>query len=237
MLPTRKCRWLRSLSLYAAVLALALALSCSRKLGLANNDGTGQSDPRDLPFHGDADAGGAGETASRVPDQSDSSSNALLFNSAPPHLPAGALLTVRLQSTLITAKPDGGKTFRAVVEDPVTIEGRTVIPRDAEVKGRVESARVSDAVRRRTGYLRLTLDSVRVGDRDVALSTSSLFARAMIASTSRDSATQGSRARSIANRPGVVSLQKGRRLTFRLTAPLVLGQPVSADDKGQSGTK
>jgi len=211
--------------------------ACSRRLSLGG-EGNGQGDSRDLPFHGDADSGGPGEAASHSTtlDQRDTSSNPLPFNSSTYSvLPAGTLLTVRLESTLGSAKPDRGNTFLAVVEEPVTVDGRTVIPRDSEVKGRVESSRVSNTDRR-MGYLRLTLDSIRVGDKQIPVSTSSLFARAIIGDDD-DSATPGSRTRPVAARPGTIRLQKGRRLTFRLTAPLDLSKPPAADYKAQSGTK
>jgi hypothetical protein len=229
-----KCR--RSRSLCAALLALALASSCSRRMAIG--DTNSQSDSRALPFHGNADASAPGDPASHpeVPDQRDTSKGIPFNFSASAVLPAGTLLSVRLKNTLTSAMPDGPKTFLALVEEPVTIEGRTVIPRDAEVKGRVESARVSDA-RRKMGYLRLTLDSIRIGDKQFSLPTSSLFARGIIDSTNDDYAATGSRARPIAARPQVIRLKKGRPLTFRLTAAVDLNRPIPAADNAQSGTK
>jgi hypothetical protein len=238
MLRMQKYRRLRSRRVFAMLLALALTSSCARRVALnSSSDGAGQSDSRDLPFHGDQDTVGATGAVShpRVPDQRDASSKALPFNtSASALLPAGTLLTVRLESALTSASPDVGKTFRALVEEPVTIDGRTIIPRDAEVKGRVESSRVSIA-KRRTGYLRLTLDSIRLGNKDIPLPTSSLFARGIIDTTRDDSPTSASPARPIAHSSEIIRLKKGRPLTFRLTAPVDLSKP--ADDKPQSGTK
>ena len=238
MLRIRKYRRLGSPRVFATLLALALTLSCARRVALnTSSDGTGQSNSRDLPFHGDQDTAGAVDAASHpaVPDQRDAPSRALPFKtSASAPVPAGTLLTVRLESVLTSAKPDVGKTFRALVEEPVTLDGRTIIPRDAEVTGRVESSRVSIA-KRRTGYLRLTLDSIRIGDKEIPLPTSSLFARGIIDTTSDDSFARADRARPISHGSEIIRLKKGRPLTFRLTAPVDLSRP--PDDKPQSGTK
>src|SRR5579864_6937359 len=177
MLLMQKYRWLWSRSAYAALLALALTSACSRRLTLNSSDGTSQTDSRDLPFHGDTEAANPADGASHpaVPARDISSKTVPFNSSASLVLPAGTLLTVRLENTLTSAKPLTGKTFVALVEEPVTIDGRTLIPRDAEVKGRVESARISSA-KRRTGYLRLTLDSIQVAGKEIPLPTSSLFA-------------------------------------------------------------
>lgn len=75
----------------------------------------------------------------------------------------------------------------------------------AGVTGRVESARTSELKPDR-GYLRLSLAFLHVGAVDVPLQTASLFAR------------QDSGAASLST----VRLEKGRRLTFRLTEPVSL---------------
>ena len=235
MLVMRKYRGLRSPTLLAAVLlALALNSACSRRVALNGGPANGQSDSRDLPFHGDAQ--GLADPASHpgIPDQRDSSRTVPFKSSASAVLPAGTLLTVRLINTLTTAMPDANKSFLAVVEEPVVIDGRTIIPIDAEVKGRVESSRIT-IVKRRTGYLRLTLDSIRLGDKEIALPTSSLFARGNIVAAGDDS-TAATRTLPVADRPPqIIRLKKGRSLTFRLTAAVNLSTP--AEDKSQSGTK
>lgn len=240
MLQMQKCRWLRRRCFCATVLALTLTSACSRRLNVAGDE-SGRSDSRDLPFHGDTSAGGPGEATSSptVADERDASKPLPFNSSALPVLPAGTLLTVRLENTLTSSKPDAGKIFQAVVEEPVTVDGRTVIPRDAKVKGRVESARVSDT-NRRSGYLRLALDSIRVGDKEIPLPTSSLFARGIIVTAGDSSATPESGARSISAGPRIVVLNKGRRLTFRLTVAVDLSKPELSrlsEDRAQNGSR
>ena len=57
-------------------------------------------------------------------------------------------------------------TFEALVDEPVVVEGNKLVPRGHYCSGRVESAR-SSSVRRDRGYVRLALDSIRIGDVDL----------------------------------------------------------------------
>jgi hypothetical protein len=95
------------------------------------------------------------------------------------------------------------------------VEGNTLIPRDAVVSGRVESARTSK-IRPDRGYVRLSLDSVQVDGLAVPVETASLFARHLPASDA-DSAT--------------IRLEKGRRLTFRLKEPIFFHPAVSKNNQ------
>src|SRR6478752_598991 len=115
-------------------------------------------------------------------------------------LPAGTLLTVRLKTSVYASTSPSEGSFEAVVEQPVVMDGNIIIPKGANVAGRVESAQTS-RIKPNRGYVRLALQSVDIGDRRVALQTASLFAR---------EAPLGSQPIS------VIHLEQGRRLTFRL---------------------
>jgi len=128
--------------------------------------------------------------------------------SAPPfheaqNLPAGTLLTVRLKHPVAATNSVTDASFEATVEEPVVVEGNTLIPRGASVAGHVESAHSSELKPNR-GYVRLALASVHVGDLDVPVQTASLFAR---------------QSPGIDNSSPMTGLEKGRRLTFRVTEP------------------
>lgn len=115
-------------------------------------------------------------------------------------LPAGTLLTVRLKTSVYASTSPSEGSFEAVVEQPVVVDGQTVIPKGVSVAGRVESAQTS-RIKPNRGYVRLTLQSVDLGDRRVAVQTASLFAREA----------------PLGNQPiSVIHLERGRRLTFRL---------------------
>ena len=95
-------------------------------------------------------------------------------------------------------------SFEAVVEHPVVIQGNTLVPQGSSVSGHVESVFISE-MEPRKGYVGLALDSIRIGDGDVPVQTSNLFAR--------QTSTKNSTA-------SMIRLERGRRLTFRLTEPI-----------------
>ena len=92
------------------------------------------------------------------------------------NVPAGTLLMVRLKNSISAAKVGGPNLFDASVDQPVVVEGNTLIPRGAAVTGHVESARLSE-VKPGRGYVRLALQSVQVSGVDLPLHTASLFVR------------------------------------------------------------
>ena len=85
-------------------------------------------------------------------------------------VPEGTDLTVALDQSLSTMENRPGDIFQASVAAPIVIDGKTVIPQDARVKGHVvdtrESGRLSGVAR-----LVLTLDSVEVGGESFNIAT------------------------------------------------------------------
>jgi hypothetical protein len=176
-----------------------LSFGCSRPTPNLPSEGASQTSP--TPFQ---TPGKSADTDPQGFSPSDGPGTGPPFQDSPV-LPAGALLTVRLKGPLIV---DSGskESFEAALDEPVVVEGNTLIPRDAIVSGRVESARASN-VRPDLDYVRLALDSVQVDGSEVPIETASLFAR-QLPSTEADSAT--------------IRLEKGRRLTFRLKGSIFL---------------
>ena len=113
--------------------------------------------------------------------------NALPFHD-PKNLPAGTLLTVRLKNPIFAQNPGEKGTFEALVDEAVVVEGNKLVPRGTTVLGRVESAR-SSSVGSNRGYVRLALDSIRLGDFDLPVLTSSLFVRGNFAESSPSQGT------------------------------------------------
>jgi hypothetical protein len=216
-------------TLITALLVLALESACSRPVSV----GTG--DHPELPFHGDAGTGREGGVM--LQPGAPTAVDGVPFKALSPlHLPVGTLLTVRLQGSLSSATRSPGQSFAALVDEPVLMEGRTVIPRNARVRGRVESVRVSNSRRDNTGRdagcLRLTLDSIRIADGDIPLQTASLFVRGSV-SGAKDLPASGTSGTPIGVRLRPVMLRPGRRLTFRLTGALDTDKPAAdqASDK------
>jgi len=111
------------------------------------------------------------------------------------------------------------------------MDGDTLIERGTSVSGRVESAQ-SQADRPGLvpgpGYFRLTLNAITVEGRQLPLQTSSLFARGQPPNLSSSGNRSDLRADG-------VQVQKGRRLTFRLTAPLTVDDPKSMANRQSPG--
>jgi hypothetical protein len=207
-------RRLRPLSIGLMVLAFLGEAACSRPDGLNTTESATSADPHQVPFH-DGNESQQQSSNAAVPSTAQKQNKSqkveadLPFRDPlrdSPSLPAGTLLTVRLKSPVSADNPDATATFEAIVEEPVIIEGNMMVPRGAGVAGHVESARAAPA--KRNGYVRLSLTSLDIAGKDLHLQTSSLYAR-------------GNAAGSDASL-GLITLEKGRRLTFRLTEPVYL---------------
>lgn len=89
---------------------------------------------------------------------------------------AGTPIPVRLQHGISSATAASGQSFEAVLAEPLVVNGKTVAPRYANVRGRVVAARKSGRLHN-AGYLRLALDSVEINGRMVPVETSSIYAQ------------------------------------------------------------
>ena len=193
------------------VLFALFSVACSSPGGLRDEKPTQADHP--APFQ-ETETGGDPRAPGGSAERNDSSN----AESSPPFrdaqaLPAGTLLTVRLRKPVLGDSNPSTETFDAVVDEPVLIEGSTMLPRGARVAGRVESAQASQ-VNRDRGFVRLTLSSVAIAGRDWPIQTSSLFVRA---GAGNDLSNPGE------SSPHLVRLEGGRRLTFRLTESAAIG--------------
>jgi hypothetical protein len=90
-------------------------------------------------------------------------------------IPAGTSITVRLQQSLSSASAVRGERFEAVVDQPIVVGDRIVVPTGALATGHVVVARRSGRLHH-PGELGLTLDSVNVGQQNIPIATSSFVA-------------------------------------------------------------
>lgn len=204
-------------------LALVLTVGCSRRVGVPAGDAGKTAVEKDkgkeLPFHQDAEAGTAGGAEPSIGTQESGQnpdSSGLPFRATSyPSLPAGTLLTVRLGVPLSSAEVGANRAFSGVIDEEVVIDGNALVPPGAKVLGRVEGARSADGGRK-SGYVRLTLDSITIDRRQTTIHTASLFARGDLSGSPGDGALP---------RPQAIRLEKGHRLIFRLTAPATPAGP------------
>jgi hypothetical protein len=204
---------LRSLTL----MALAGTVACARPAGLQSDDTAAHADPPTVPFHEAA--------ASATSDNPLNSQTSLPFQDSN-SLPAGTLLTVRLKEPISAEIPDANLAFEAVVDEPVAVEGNQLVARGVTVSGRVESTRASNLKRNR-GSLRLTLDSIHLSGAILPIQTSSLFVRG----NAGNAEVRPAASPQTGDSTGLIRLEKGRRLTFRLSESVYVaaGQRTRAD--------
>ena len=145
-------------ALLSSLLVLAFLMACG---GKSSNSPTA------------ADAQNAAVTDATRGSSPDASNR----NPQPPvSVPAGTAVTVRLQTPVSSANSQTGETFDAVLDEPLIVGGRTLVPRGAAVRGKVTLARHSGRLHH-PGELGLTLVSVDVQGRDIPLETSHVFAK------------------------------------------------------------
>jgi hypothetical protein len=201
------------LMIWPMLLALVWGAGCARPAGLQNDDAAAHPEPHTVPFHD-------GVTAVHPADNSAPLGNPLKPDTGLPfqdskNLPAGTLLTVRLKDPISAENPDANLPFEAIVDEPVVIEGNKLVPRGVTVSGRVESTRASNLKRNR-GSVRLTLDSIHLAGATLPIQTSSLFVRG----NATDAHVPPSESPQNEDSTAVIRLEKGRRLTFRLSEPV-----------------
>lgn len=221
---------LQALGLATALLVLSLAAACSRRSDFDAAGRSPSSRQQEVPFHSQAGSG----SAEGMGDDSGSPRHPKNEADLPFRLPssqtlaAGTLLTVRLQAPIATANRGASRTFAAVIDDPVVIDGTTVLPHGAVASGRLECSQV--APRRGHGYVCLTLESIAVGGETIPLQTSKLFAKGTVEALQEPLGGHPPA-------PAAVRIAKGHRLTFRLTRDVVLGAAAESTSDNPSGSK
>lgn len=189
---------------FVLFLFLTAAMACSRPLGMPTESEVGETNPHQAPFHEDSNKL-VSHPAEDAVLSSSGEEDQLPFRDRE-NLPAGTMISVRLNDPISVGDSDASHTFAGIVLDPVVVEGSTLIPSGAAVAGLVESAQTSK-VKANRGYVRLSLATCRIEGVEVPVRTASLFVRQFpITDTSAS----------------IVYLERGRRLTFRLTKPVYL---------------
>ena len=146
---------------------------------------------------------------------------------------------------LSSADSRAGDSFQAILDEPLVIAKKTIAPRGTPVTGSVLAARASGGLND-PGYMRLTLASIVMNGKPVALQTSSIFVKGGFYARRkptpiRSSETNGKATavepavgggnetaiHPVAGNPsqgnpnqGNVRFSTGRRLSFRLAQPL-----------------
>jgi hypothetical protein len=108
-------------------------------------------------------------------------------------IPAGTLLTVRIDQTLSSETSESGDNFRATLDTPIVIDGYVIAERGARAQGRVVEVDRGGRVRG-TASMSLELVSVTSSDGQRIRVETASFARQAERSRSRDAAKIGAAA-------------------------------------------
>jgi len=141
-----------------ALLVLCMALGCS------NNQGTPASSTEN-PGGGNNAAGGKSPGGST---QGGKETKAVAKQ--PIVIPEGTVITVRLGETLSSKESQAGQGFSATVEEPVAVDGKTVIEKGAAARGSVVDAK-SMGHFKGGALLEVKLDSVTIDGKDTPVQT------------------------------------------------------------------
>jgi hypothetical protein len=104
---------------------------------------------------------------------SSTASSAAPVPPAPLVVPVGTEITVTVDQKLSSKTSQPGQGFMATVAQPVTSDGRTVIPKGASVTGKVLRAKAKGKIKGE-GELAITLTSVTIREKNYPLSVGSL---------------------------------------------------------------
>ena len=186
------------------LLMLSFISACGRPTSDSGGNASSSADSQKLPFDRQPRSTGISPSQSLIPSAT--------------KLPEGTPIPIRLQSALSSASAHPGDTFGAIVDEPVVVDGQTLIDRGTPATGRVLEAKPS-ANSLAPGYLRIVLVSLDVGGRPVKIETSSIFAKGGV-HEERNRAIGAASAVSRKDRDIVFGID--RRLTFRLTQTIDL---------------
>jgi len=161
-----------------ALLTLSLLCACGRPPSGSGDSASNSADSQKMPFDRQPHATGITPSQALLPSAT--------------KLPEGTALPVRLLSTLSSASSHAGDSFSATIDEPVVIDGQTLIAPGTSATGRVLEAKPAARSRGGSvksspessgesslepGYLRIVLVSLDVGGKPVMIETSSIFAK------------------------------------------------------------
>jgi hypothetical protein len=110
----------------------------------------------------------------QAPDSAGGGQQLPFTENKPPVVAANTTIYVRLRQP-VTAAAQPGQSFAAVLDEPLVVDSQTVAPQGAEITGKVVAARESGRLHT-AGYVRITLSSITLGGKTIAMQTNSAIA-------------------------------------------------------------
>jgi hypothetical protein len=142
-------------------------------------------------------------------------------------VPKGTAISATVGQTLATNKNKVGDTFAASLATPVTVDGKTIIPKGAPVTGRIVTIKKHE--------LKVTLASVVIGGKSYPLETNSV---AGSKSQAKNKATQTDvKSTDKSKAEDVTVLSAKSQVTFKLAKPLAIPVKQAKAAKTAKATK
>jgi hypothetical protein len=152
------------------LLMLSLLCACGRPPSVSGENASNSADSQKLPFDRQPPSTGITPSQALIPSAT--------------KLPEGTAIPIRLLSALSSASSHAGDSFNATLDEPVVIDGQTLLAPGTSASGRVLEAKAAARSRGgapesplEPGYLRIVLVSLNVGGKPVMIETSSIFAK------------------------------------------------------------
>jgi hypothetical protein len=142
-------------------LMLAVMFGCGRPPDVPPENSS-NSDAQKLPFDRQPRSTGNSPSQSLIPSST--------------KLPEGTPIAVHLKSEISSRSAHSGDTFSAILDEPILVDGQSLVASGAAVTGRVIEAKAALGPLE-PGYLRIVLVSLDLRGRRVMIYTSSIFAK------------------------------------------------------------
>jgi hypothetical protein len=113
---------------------------------------------------------GTSDTAARAANSPSSEAGTATQGPTFVTIPAGTRIAIRTIDSIDSTKNHGGDRFEATLEEPLTVDGNVVVPKDAEVYGRLAESKKSGTFTGRSD-LQLELTGMVVNGQTVPLVT------------------------------------------------------------------
>ena len=163
-------RMLKRIAVPIALL-IALTVACSKQPAPADNTSAQPSNAPGGTSGSSATSSGSKKSEARKEGSKESSKETAAVKPQPVTLPAGTLLHVRLDQAVGSKISNEGDSFTATIEDPVVVDGTTVIPHGATASGVVSEAKPLGRFKG-GAVLRLSLKSIDVNGAKYPVSAS-----------------------------------------------------------------
>ena len=128
------------------------------------------ADVRSLRFDAAAEAAAISQPSQRSAAPGASQAGAAATVSSPVTIPAGTQILVRTIDGIDSTRNHVGDRFQASLEEPLTVDGEVVVPKGADVYGRLEESKTTGTFTGRS-ELKLALTGIAVNGRTLPLVT------------------------------------------------------------------